>query len=226
MISLDTSAFRSISPLPPKLRAGEVHLWMADLGDIPKRLRETLSPDEWVRSSRFHFLVDRDRYVATRALVRTILAAYLGEDPSALRFANGSHGKPALIDSRTFMRFNLSHSDDLMLLAVTFGREVGVDLEAIRDHVHYEMLAEHYFSPEDQWALRITPTPHRCRRFFELWTRAEARLKARGVGLSEDAPAPNLYDYTVRSLEPAAGYAAAIAVEGDASDLTFLRWQN
>jgi hypothetical protein len=55
MISLDTSAFRSVSPLPPKLRAGEVHLWMAELGDVPERLRETLSPDEWVRSSRFHF---------------------------------------------------------------------------------------------------------------------------------------------------------------------------
>jgi 4'-phosphopantetheinyl transferase len=124
------------------------------------------------------------------------------------------------------MRFNLSHSDDLMLLAVTFGREVGVDLEAIRDHVHYEMLAEHYFPPEDQWALRITPAPHRFRKFFELWTRTEARLKARGIGLSEDTPAPDLYDFTVCSVEPVAGYAAAIAVEGDAFDLTCLQWQN
>ena len=222
----DTACFRPVMRGQPDLRAGDVHLWKADLGAVSSEMRTTLSADEWVRSSRFHFVADRENYIATRALVRTILAGYVGDEPASLQFTRGGRGKPALADATTFLRFNLSHSGNLVLLAVTFAREVGVDLEAMRTEVHYEMLAGHYFSPEDQWALRIAPKGERCRKFFELWTRTEARLKAQGFGLDEAASRHSTPEITVSSFEPAEGYAAAIAVEGGAFDLSCFQWRN
>ncbi len=208
------------------LRPGEVHLWMSHLDTVPEQMQLTVSADEWLRASKFHFAIDRERYIATRAIVRSVLAGYLSEDPASLHFCHGPSGKPTLADSSPFLRFNLSHSNNLLLLAVTFGREVGVDLEAMREPVHFEMLAEHYFTVDDQWALRITPSAQRCRKFFELWTRTEARLKAHGRGLGDSGCRTMPANVTVRSIEPAYGYAAAIAVDGQEFDLTCWQWQN
>jgi len=188
--------------------------------------RASLSNDEWLRSARFVFSEDRERYVASRIRLREILAAYLRADPAQLIFSRGPHGKPAVWGDHGMLRFNLSHADDAMLLAITHGREVGVDLERLRDNVHHEMLAEHYFSPEDQWALRIAPEQERSRKFFELWTATEARLKALGQGLNEN---PNRFadaELALRSFAPLPGYAGAVAVEGRDFELACWQWQS
>src|SRR5438128_9571504 len=108
----ECSEFHTIGECQPNLRAGEVHLWSADLQIVPGRMHAVVSPDEWIRASRFHFAVDRERYVATRAAVRTILGGYLNEDPAGLYFEPGPKGKPALCDGSTFLRFNISHSEN------------------------------------------------------------------------------------------------------------------
>jgi 4'-phosphopantetheinyl transferase len=183
-----------------------------------------LSADELARASRFHFERDRARYTASRGVLRSILARYLDADPASLVFERGPHGKPALVNPATTLRFNVSHSEDLLLLAVAHAREVGVDLEAMRESVHFEMLSDHYFTPEDAWALRTAPEPERTWRFFELWTRTEAQLKARGLGLTEK---PNIVRdgvFDVRSIRPLDGYAAALAVEGQGFELTCWSW--
>ena len=88
------------------------------------------------------------------------------------------------------------------------------------------MLAEHYFAPEDQWSLRITPAHQQLERFFEIWTRTEAELKMRGVGArGEDFR--SLFDPEtglVRSFEPAPGYSAALALERQPNDLACFQW--
>jgi 4'-phosphopantetheinyl transferase len=212
---------------PPRaLRAGEVHLWMIALTPTTSSERGSLSDDEWLRSARFVFSDDRERYLTSRVRLREILGAYLHEDPARLNFSRGPHGKPALSGDHGLLRFNLSHADDSMLLAITHGREVGVDLEGLRDNVHHEMLSEHYFSPEDQWALRITPEQDRARKFFELWTATEARLKALGLGLNEN---PNRFasaELALRSFAPQPGYAGAVAVEGRGFELACWQWRN
>src|SRR4051794_17387532 len=116
----ETARFRPLLQSQPDLRPAEVNLWKASLGEMSKEMRCTLSADEWIRSSRFHFVVDRERYIATRAVVRRILGDYLGENPVDLQFTRGSQGKPALVEGGALLRFNLSHSDDLLLLAVAF----------------------------------------------------------------------------------------------------------
>lgn len=210
----------------PSLRAGEVHLWRARLAEADEHsLRGLLSPSESVRAERFHFPRDRARFIAGRGLLRTILGRYLELDPRALRFTQGPSGKPELAGVCSALRFNLSHSDDLMLLAVTHARAVGVDLELMREDVPFQTLADFYFEPEEAWRLRLLPAPERAWKFYDLWTSTEARLKAEGQGIGQDLRVLEPDRWSLLTLTPAAGYAAALAVEGGDFQLACWSWQ-
>ena len=207
---------------PSALCAGEVHLWRAPL--IPtEAARATLSPTDWQRAGRFHFDRDRERFIASRGIQRQVLAQYLGVEADEMQFSTGAHGKPQLPD--TTLRFNLSHSDDLMLLAVTHGRELGVDLEFMKPNVPFETLADHYFDPEDAWDLRLLPAAQRAWKFYDIWTTTEAQLKASGVGLAHGAQVSDTDRWSMMKFTPAAGYAAAVAVEGGDFQLKCWSWQ-
>ena len=119
-------------------------------------------------------------------------------EPRALRTPNG---KPYLPDSP--IRFNVSHSHQLTLIAVTYEVEVGVDLERIRALPDYRAIAERYFPPGEA---ALTGEID----FFRRWTRFEAVLKAQGVGLY-GAGAPLEGEWTIADLDVAEGYAAAVA---------------
>jgi medium-chain acyl-[acyl-carrier-protein] hydrolase len=191
---------------PPALGEGGVHVWRVRL-DQPEKcrseLRRLLSADEEVRARRFHFRRDRDRFVVCRGALRTLLGRYLAHDPRRLRFAYGAHGKPALAAGGAAGRlsFNVAHSDGLALVAVTRGREVGVDLERVRPGLAAEEIAARYFSPREFEALRALPRSLRPEAFFHCWTRKEAYLKATGAGV---ARALDRFDVTLRPGDPAA----------------------
>lgn len=207
---------------PAPLRAGEVHLWRAGLQPT-EATRKALSPSDWRRAEAFHFERDRDRFIASRGIQRQVLAQYLGLDADEVEFHAGEHGKPHLPD--TTLRFNLSHSDDLMLLAVTHGRELGVDVEYMKANVPFEMLADHYFDPDDAWDLRLLPAAQRPWKFYDIWTTTEAQLKASGLGLSQGTKVPDADRWSMMKFRPAEGYAAAVAVEGGEFNLTCWSWQ-
>jgi 4'-phosphopantetheinyl transferase len=137
----------------------------------------------------------------------------------------GPHGKPELTGAAVSLRFNLSHSDDLMLLAVTHARAVGIDLELIREDVPVETLADYYFAPEDAWHLRMLPAPQRVWKFYELWTSAEAQLKANGTGIAHGLKVLEPDRWSLLKLTPADGYTGALAVEGDDFQLECWSWQ-
>jgi 4'-phosphopantetheinyl transferase len=199
----------------PEIAAGEVHVWRARLDETDTAALGTLlSPTEWIRAQRFHFQSDRQHFIAGRGLLRTILGRYLDQAPQELRFTQGPHGKPELDGVGSSLRFNLSHSDDLMLLAVTHARAVGVDLELMREDVPFQTLADYYFEPEDAWHLRLLPPAQRAWKFYDLWTRTEARLKADGAGLGRGLKILEPDRWSLLKLTPADGYAAALAVEG------------
>src|ERR1043166_6848263 len=118
---------------PPSLslETGEIHVWRIVLEQpeiVLKRLRSTLQPDEIDRANRFHFEKHRRHFEAGRGLLRELLARYLETEPGALRFTYGAYGKPALEG----LRFNMSHSHEVALLAVAREAELGVDVEHIR----------------------------------------------------------------------------------------------
>jgi 4'-phosphopantetheinyl transferase len=199
-------------------------------------LARTLAEDELLRAERFRFEKDRNRFIAARGLLRIILARYLRASSDQLRFESTPFGKPKL--TRDFLfedtRFNLSHSGNLALLAVTRAREVGVDLEMIRRGLAEEAIPESFFSPLEVEVLRALPREQQNEAFFNCWTRKEAYIKARGEGLSMPL---HLFDVTLapgeraalietrgepqearrwllKEVSPAHGFVGAVAAEG------------
>lgn len=210
----------------PVLGPGEVHVWRARLDETDAAvLGEVLAPGEWIRAQRFHFERDRERFIVGRGLLRTILGRYLERAPQDLRFTQGPHGKPELDGGCSSLRFNLSHSDDLMLLAVTHARAVGIDLELMRENVPFEVLADYYFEPEDAWHLRLLPPAQRAWKFYDLWTSAEARLKADGAGIARGLKILEPDRWSLLKLAPAEGYAATLAIEGGGFQVAYWSWR-
>ncbi len=210
-------------PLRPQLAPGEIHLWRAAL-DNPVRLagaEAVLSREEIMRAGRFVNTLDRERFIAAHGALRMVLGLYLSADPQSLEFRNGPAGKPSLVQTFTDLRFNLSHSGDLALIAVTRGREVGVDVERVQRDIELDPIVEHYFEPEEAWDLRTAPPNERVSRFFDLWTRKEACLKAEGTGLGFP---PRTDRFGVRNLCPALGYTGAVASEGNEWQLACWHW--
>jgi 4'-phosphopantetheinyl transferase len=230
-----------------ELREHEVHVWQTSLDESPAVVEEigfTLSADERARADRFCFDRDRRRFVACRALLREILAAYTGRRAQDLRFRYGHRGKPAL-ESGEAIRFNLSHSHGHAVYAVTRGREVGVDLERIRPLSGADRIAERFFSEPEVKELQAVPAEARLSSFFTCWTRKEAYVKARGEGLGHplDSFAVTLGPETPARISPVGGhdageiarwslaglaqepgYVAALAVEGHGWKLSSAWW--
>jgi 4'-phosphopantetheinyl transferase len=145
-----------------------------------------LSQEERERAERFRSETVRKHFVAARFFLRRIIAPYIGVQPEDLSFQYGPHGKPALTEEfgNAGICFNMSHSHDLALFAVTPGWTVGVDIEKIRHDLDCLKIGERYFSPGEMEALRNLTGDQQRRAFFKCWTRKEAYLKAKGEGFS------------------------------------------
>ncbi len=143
-----------------------------------------LVAEERGRASRFRQPVDRERFVARRGLLRSVLARYVGAGPSAVRLSHGPYGKPALDTATADLEFSLAHSGDAALLAVARGNPVGVDIEWVRHDIDAAALATRVCTPRERAVLGALP-PHRRRdAFFTCWVHKEAIAKADGRGLS------------------------------------------
>ena len=236
---------------PPELSlpAHAVHVWRADLGMEAARLRrleQNLSADERERASRFRFARDRDRFVGARGLLREILALYLGASPGRLSFGYRAHGKPFLAgDEHNSLRFNVSHSFDAMLLAIARMREVGVDVEGVRNSgFATEEISELVLSEPEKQALARLSGEEKYTTFLRFWTLKEAYIKADGRGVSlplkrTDVSTPGgrvaVLDeatgewrtcprWELRTLAPVPGYVAALAAEGQDWRLALWQW--
>ena len=169
----------------------EVDVWRIPLRRneaTRERLTKLLSAEELARAARFRFDRHRERFIVAHGVLRTVLSAYVGSAPGTLRFGAADDGKPFLATRadcslRCELRFNLSHSGDLALVAVSAGRELGVDVERIEPKRDLERLARRFFAPEERDALIRLPPDERDAGFFRYWTLKEAYLKAVGTGL-------------------------------------------
>src|SRR5262249_20325443 len=173
----------------PPLGDNDVHCWQARLDGGEEKVREcssTLIAQELARAERFHFRIDRERWVIGRGVVRRMLGFYLGMRPSEVRLCYNSYGKPALTSESDpgGVKFNVSHSGELLFLAIAKGREVGVDVERLRPLPDWHELAGHYFAAAEVAELDKVPVPARERAFFQCWTRKEAYVKAHGLGMT------------------------------------------
>lgn len=218
-----------------KLESNHADVWRLSLDlstDSVKLNESTLSADEEKRADHFHFEVDKNRFIVTHGGLRKILGRYLHCDPAELTFSINQYGKPALVNSA--VEFNLSHSGDFALIAVTQGRKIGVDVERIRQGISSHVIAQQYFSKAEVAELQSLPIEQREAAFFTCWTRKEAYIKAQGLGLAlplesfdvsltpgqpailrATRPEPQeAVRWTLRSLDVDPKYAGAVAVEG------------
>ena len=219
--------------LPPSLGPRDAHVWRVSLGvsdELAQRLEGLLSPDERARSQRFG-AARRREFVVGRGALRLILGTYLAASPAALRLRADTGGKPALAPGPWSgqLRFNLSHTADLLLVAVARGREVGIDVERVKPARASSQIVKQLFPAREQELLRSLPRDRRTRAFFTCWTRKEAYLKGTGAGMSvalekiDVLPAPALpAPWVVYDLPVGPGHAAALAAEGAVSRILLI----
>lgn len=206
---------REEAPRPKQER--QVHLWRWSLDGAASEGScdlGVLSVDERERAARFRRPVDRHRFVAARAQLRRILAAYLGCEAEAVRFGYGPAGKPfSRVQPEGWrLAFSLSHSEALAALAVAEGGEIGLDIERVRDlEPGLEALI---LSPAEIEAAHRHPGPVRSPALLVAWTRKEACLKAQGTGLQTP---PTAFEFSQD------GGPALLRVEGSAEEAR--RWQ-
>jgi len=222
---------------PPEslsLEAGQVHVWRICLeqqDDLLDRFRRTLEPEELERAGRFRFERLQRHFITSRGFLRYVLSRYVAAKPEQLSFAYNYYGKP-LLAGNSSLQFNMSHSHEMALVAVTSGAAVGVDVEHIRADFASEEIATRFFSRLEVETFSSLPTEERVAAFFRCWARKEAYIKAIGKGLSQPldgfdvtlAPADpaallrageeDTVQWTMSDIDFGADYASALVVEG------------
>ena len=217
------------------LAGDEVHVWRVDVRSAYARrndLWRVLAKDERQKATDFLFEDDRKRFVVSRGMLRVLLGRYLRAQPDSLVFGHNPHGKPFLVGA-SGVRFSTAHSHDLVLLAFVRDRDIGVDVEHLREDLGLDEIASRHFSTREVATLRSLPNSSRKKAFFACWTRKEAFAKAKGRGLTllfsrfevtltpgepamllnveEDIREP--FRWAMQDLIPGPGYAAALVVE-------------
>src|SRR5215471_13284888 len=156
------------------LTSSEIHIWLAAYDAImPERLlsayRELLTAEEKEQESRFYFARDRRRYLVTRALVRTVLSRYAYIHPREWVFSTNPYGRPEIVNAKARdagLSFNISHTHSLIILGVTRGRALGVDVENFGAREVSIEIADRFFSPQEVAALTAAPAQQQQYRFF------------------------------------------------------------
>lgn len=163
-----------------------VEVWLMPLEVSEFHLQQCsmlLSPDEQERVQRFQFERDRRRYSVARGMLRVLLGNYLDVVPAAIAFQEGSHGKPSLAAPAMPVHFNLSHSAEYAIYAISPRHECGIDIEWLDREIDHDALALRFFSAREHAELQRIPEAARKRAFLTCWTRKEAVIKATGKGL-------------------------------------------
>jgi len=191
----------------------ELHVWRArlDTEDWPDATRLPAAERERAAALRGEAL--RRRWLAARWALRGVLGRYLERDPAEIELALGARGKPALAGAAP-VRFNLSHSGELALVAIAREREVGVDVERIKPRHNLPGLARRALPGAEVARIEALPEEAQLVAFHAAWTRREAVAKCFGTGLGAQPPQEPV---AVAALDAGPGYAAAVAIAGAAA---------
>lgn len=176
----------SVQPLNiPIANHDEVYLYVQSLPleeELLSTLYSVLNKEEQQRAARYHFERDRKRFIAARGLLRYILSTYLNKAAADILFQYGPQGKPYVVD--TALQFNVSHSDDRILIGIGHHHPLGIDVEHITRTVEIVDIATRFFTANEAQQINALSGNAQRRAFFNVWTRKEALLKAIGSGLS------------------------------------------
>jgi 4'-phosphopantetheinyl transferase len=181
-----------------------IDIWQIPLSfstEAMTRLEEFLNPEERARSGQFHFPQDRQRYTISRGALRFLLAEYLDDLPENIVFGLGKHGKPFLAQplANGPLSFNLSHCNDLTLVAATSYRHLGVDVEKVRTISESQQIMKSYFTREECGFIQSAKQDDLVSFFLRIWARREATAKALGLDLSEALSSITIPTYALNS---------------------------
>lgn len=177
------------------LKENEIHLWSTKPKDIIVGIEgensvllsqyyALLTPEESQKQQRYKFAKDRHDALITRAFIRDLLSYYANIEPQAWRFEKGEKDKPEIVNPPLPLRFNISHTNNLIICAVTLNDDIGCDVEYIGRNNDVLAIAERYFSPIETTELFALPEDEQRNRFFDYWTLKESYIKAWGLGLA------------------------------------------
>ncbi|QUM76830.1 4'-phosphopantetheinyl transferase superfamily protein [Moritella sp. 24] len=171
------------------LATNEIHLWSVDPKTIqqPELLHaysQLLSPEETVKQQRFRFEKDRHSALITRAFVRDLLSRYANVSPADWMFVKGAKDKPEIVNPPLPLRFNISHTDSMIICAVMLNDDIGCDVENTSRTSDVLSIAKYSFADVEVNDLLTQPKQRQVSRFFDYWTLKESYIKAWGLGLS------------------------------------------
>lgn len=179
---MSKSLFKVLPLHDRDLRPERIDIWQIPLNIEPSWAKSLLNEQETARANRYYFPRHQRRFTIARAMLRVILAHYLGKNPQALVFDYLKQGKPYLRHHES-LQFNLSHSEDTALLAVGQDYPMGIDIEYFSAR-SYHGIARHSFSQQENECLSHLPQAILPLAFFNIWAQKEAFIKAIGLGLS------------------------------------------
>ncbi|WP_339704461.1 4'-phosphopantetheinyl transferase superfamily protein [uncultured Kriegella sp.] len=248
-ISFLTPEGKPISNLVSEFEnGGQIQVWVIDkreLNDRDSYLRY-LSNDELEKAQKFRFEKDFSTYVIARGILKKLLSKYIRTPTDAIGFVYGDYGKPKLKNSNT-IHFNVSHSNEMIVLAVAQDTQVGVDVEYRNDTINLMEIANTVFTETEIEFLNSLQNKEVSQGFYHLWTRKEAFIKLSGYGLSmpialpkisvlkdqvelldKVSPKQNLlkWDCVLRSFSPDPDYAAAIVASEGSQMMAFMNWND
>ncbi len=232
---------KDVTISPPVPSRSEVHLWQARIDRTEEYPYALLSADEVDRADRTVLKERRNTFVAARGFLRKVLSLYLDIAPHDVEFVCSELGKPALCNAsfKEPLYFNISHSREAVLVGISTVGELGVDIEYMRDRSSVDDIARKFYSLGEIDRLMNFSAMERKKKFYEYWTIKEAFTKALGMGLrmpldsfevellsgghasllSYDSAVDISPSFTLKKLDPAPGYAGAVAVNGEVSSL-------
>ena len=163
-----------------------IHLWhiALDTEISCTELFLILSIDEQQKANSFHFEKDKNNYIKSHAALRKILSKYYFINPIDICFSYTKYNKPYISDNQHNLHFNLSHSNDMAIVAIIKNHPLGVDVEYIKPVDDINDIVENFFSNQEKIKFLLLPGEKKLEAFYTIWTRKEAFVKAVGNGLS------------------------------------------
>jgi 4'-phosphopantetheinyl transferase len=230
-----------------QLSTEAVHVWHVNIKSLAGRVQQwtnLLSHAERSRSEAFVHQSDRERFIIAHGVLRILIGRYLDVAPAELKFSEVARKKPCLenVNADSGLQFNLSHSHGYVLLAFTYHRQIGIDIEYMRPLPALEQIAAKTFSLQESKEIKKLKPEERIAAFYRCWTRKEAFVKALGEGLYypldrfsvsifpeasncllqiDERPTETSH-WTILNLKTDPGYAAALAVNGHNWEPVFL----
>jgi len=225
----------------PVLQANQAHVWLVPICSYAGQVLQYLDAEEKRRHQRFKFDKDKRQFAVSHNVLRKTLGHYLGCHPAEVKFQYNTHQKPHLAD--TPLHFNLSHSGDFALIAVTLDTPIGADIERVQNRMLDDAIVERFFSASECLAYNALSTHQKLEGFYHAWTCKEAFIKAIGEGVfygldqfdvqlipGEEARVLSVKNdqkaaekWQMHGFSPAEHYCAAVAWEGPKKELVFLR---